>query len=703
MSLISTEPQSRAALEGHSNGLISQFDTQLEIIVERYLSFFQERRSVEETYVDSLRNLHLKAYVTDTSFDPRIEPTTTRAAWNKVRGNLERESKARQAFVDTLDVDILKPLTALKESLAQTRKRLKEELRTSAEEYANHAESTLSKLGRVYLKKYQDYVRPAEILRRTPDPSTSNKRIGSRFTSLFRGRRETEDTESDVAEPEEVVSEDDCRKAVHTLNVLRLRRVEILEDGYENLERLVLTTTIKDTLVKYVDGMISSFGKHTYLAINTRSEVEKALAGPDPHDLAASFRRALTFATPPITFYRNFRVGGYSDAIFGVTLADYASSRDREDVLPKIIRVCMEEVEKRGLNANKIYSSGSMDSEEVQKLRHRFEQNEKSFSFSPTDDIHSIAMLLKLYLRELPEPLFRLSLHDYRQHGQNKASYTDNDFSLLRSKIHELPNVHKASLGALSQHLSLVASHADMNGMGPQDLASALALHIFGKGEVMQGNVDIRKLARVSIMEVLIKNAQTLFHEYPLPPTPPSSTGLAEETSSVISYGSLFLTPEFPQYPEVQATGSVFRPRSRPISHIHVSSQSTSSVSPSDSTGDLSGRLTPTLVPLLSPLPGFSRSRGSSETKEAPTREQFKHQPRSREAIFSNSSQDVGPPPPQSMVSRRQPQYLEALSLSLSPGAGSVLSDITDQPLSSATSLRSAMGAYSPAPEERLR
>ncbi|KAH8997043.1 hypothetical protein EDB86DRAFT_2917669 [Lactarius hatsudake] len=654
MSLISTEPQSRTALEGHSNSLVSQFDTQLEIIVERYLSFFQERRSVEETYVDSLRNLHLKAYVTDTSFDPRIEPTTTRAAWNKVRGNLERESKARQAFVDTLDVDILKPLTALKESLAQTRKRLKEELRTSAEDYANHAESTLSKLGRVYLKKYQDYVRPAEILRRTPDPSTSNKRIGSRFSSLFRGRRETEDTESDVAEPEEVVSEDDCRKAVHTLNVLRLRRVEILEDGYEismprrtstqSLERIVLTTTIKDTLVN------SSFGKHTYLAINTRSEVEKALSGPDTHDLAASFRRALTFATPPVTFYRNFRVGGYSDAIFGVTLADYASSRDREDMVPKIIRVCTEEVEKRGLNTNKIYSSGSMDSAEVQKLRHRFEQNEKSFSFSPTDDIHSIAMLLKLYLRELPEPLFRLSLHDYRQYGQNKVSYTENDFSLLRSKIHELPEMGTA--------------------MGPQDLASTLALHIFGKGEVMQGNVDIRKLARVSIMEVLIKNAHALFHEYPLPP-----------------YGSLFLTPEFPQYSEVQATGSVLRPRPRPISHIHMSSQSTSSVSPPDSTVDLSGRLTPTLVPLLSPLPGFSRSRGSSETKEAPTREQFKHQPRSREAIFSNSSQD----------------HLEALSLSLSPGGGSVLSDITDYPLSSATSLRSAMGTYSPAPEERLR
>lgn len=99
----------------------------------------------------------------------------------------------------------------------------------------------------------------------------------------------------------------------------------------------------------------SSCGKPTYLAINTRSEVEKALAGPDTHDLAASFRRALAFSIPPVTFYRDFRVGGHSGAIFGVTLVDYATSRDKEDKVPKIIKVCTEEVEKRGLNANKIY------------------------------------------------------------------------------------------------------------------------------------------------------------------------------------------------------------------------------------------------------------------------------------------------------------------------------------------------------------
>ena len=203
-------------------------------------------------------------------------------------------------------------------------------------------------------------------------------------------------------------------------------------------------------------------------------------------------------------------------------------------------------------------------------------------------------------------------------------------------------------------------------------------------------------------MEVLIKNAQAIFHEYPLPPTPPSSTQ-AEETASITSYGSLFLSPEFPQYPEVQPGGSI--PRPRPISHVYTSTPSTSSVSPSDSTVDLSGRITSTLVPLLSPLAVFPRPRSFTETRETPPREQARHNARSREATFPNSSQDADPLPPQSTTSRRlsQQPYSEALAISLSPGAGSLLSDITDNPRSSATSLQTAMGAYSLSPEGRLR
>ena len=43
MSFISGEPQSRVVLESHSHSLLAHFDTQLRIIEDRYLTFFQER------------------------------------------------------------------------------------------------------------------------------------------------------------------------------------------------------------------------------------------------------------------------------------------------------------------------------------------------------------------------------------------------------------------------------------------------------------------------------------------------------------------------------------------------------------------------------------------------------------------------------------------------------------------------------------
>jgi hypothetical protein len=110
MSFLSVEPQSRVVLENYSNSLLAQFDSQLGIIADRYLAFFQERRDIEATYVNSLRGLHQKAITVDASFDPRAEPSITREAWEKVRDNLEKEANARRAFLDILDIDVIKPL-----------------------------------------------------------------------------------------------------------------------------------------------------------------------------------------------------------------------------------------------------------------------------------------------------------------------------------------------------------------------------------------------------------------------------------------------------------------------------------------------------------------------------------------------------------------------------------------------------------------
>jgi len=72
------------------------------------------------------------------------------------------------------------------------------------------------------------------------------------------------------------------------------------------------------------------------------------------------------------------------------------------------------------------------------------------------------------------------------------ARYTENDFSLLRSKIRELRPVHRASLGALSRHLLRVASHSDKNAMTVEALAAEFCYAVLRGNRVLQDGVHVK-------------------------------------------------------------------------------------------------------------------------------------------------------------------------------------------------------------------
>ncbi|KAH8994650.1 hypothetical protein EDB83DRAFT_2559309, partial [Lactarius deliciosus] len=511
-------------------------------VSDRYLAFFQERPvnvirdlcvtlivqfSGEELSIDSLRKLHRKATIVDTSFDPRAEPTTTRAAWDKVRDNLEgvvAEADAQQAFVDILDNDVIKPLTNLKASqellvLAEIPVLIigypKGNRRSDKEAGRGRSRGIRREICRPY--REHNFEAPAGILEEISSSGVPNKRIGGKSSALFRDRQEDTPASTPVRELEpskseegisritpgfHLVFDDECRRAVGFLNTLRLKRVENLDDAYDCLAALVFTPTVKNVLVKYMDA-------------------QKALAGTDASGLRASFGHALSISIPPLTLYCNYRPDVYSDLIFGVPLVNLSAN---QDCVPKVIRMCIEEVEKRGLNTHKIYLVGSIYDAEILQLRRRFE-SEEAFSFSSTDNIHSVAMLLKLYLWDLPKPLFMLSLKDCRKYRQNRARYAENDHSMLRSKIHELHPVHKASLEAVLRHLLLVSSHSDKNAMTVEALAAQFCYTVLRGNAVLEGSIHAKKL----VMEDLIQNAYTLFGERP----PQSSFSSSQSDSAV--------------------------------------------------------------------------------------------------------------------------------------------------------------------------
>ena len=89
------------------------------------------------------------------------------------------------------------------------------------------------------------------------------------------------------------------------------------------------------------------------LAMSARTRVENVFAGTDTSGLRASFGHAFSLSIPPLTLYCNYRPEPYSDLIFGIPLPNPATSHES---VPKVIRMCIEEVEKRGLDTHKIYS-----------------------------------------------------------------------------------------------------------------------------------------------------------------------------------------------------------------------------------------------------------------------------------------------------------------------------------------------------------
>ncbi|KAH8996980.1 Rho GTPase activation protein [Lactarius hatsudake] len=436
--------------------------------------------------------------------------------------------------------------------------------------------------------------------------------------------------------------DDSCRAAVFHLNIIREGIAENLEYGYNCLEDLVFTTAIKDVLLKYVNCMSTACAMYNQdLATKIGPEVENALAGTDTSNLKASFRRTLSSSIPPPALYRNYRLGGYSNLVFGVPLQECMTDGDQ---VPKVIRMCIEEVERRGLDTHKIYSVGAMYDT---GLRRKLE-SEQTFYFGYSDNIHSVATLLKLYLWDLPEPLCTLPLRDYIQYGQDKVRYTENNFSLLRSKIRELPEVHRTTLGALCLHLARVASHSEKNAMTANALALMFGYCVFNGSTMLPGARDL-------LMEDLIQNAYTLFGERLSPSSPPSIH--PEGTASVLSFNSCLS----PQSAEAQVAGPSTYLRPEPVGSVRAYGRYSPSVSHSNSSVDHLGGTTPTtLTPLLGSLP---------KTRSF------------------QSAQDVVSSPP---TSAAEQSYPEAQS-----PQESLPSSLADQTFSSGTSLRSTLETFS--------
>ncbi|XP_064292110.1 rho GTPase-activating protein 100F isoform X4 [Plodia interpunctella] len=146
--------------------------------------------------------------------------------------------------------------------------------------------------------------------------------------------------------------------------------------------------------------------------------------------------------------------------------------------VPLIVRRCVEEIERRGLDIIGLYRlCGSASKKRI--LREAFERNPRGVELNPDSvpDINVITGLLKDYLRELPQPLFNHCLFQMTAEALSSCLPNDREGNarLVASIVECLPRAARATLVFLLDHLALVVAAQDRNKMSPQHLAVALA------------------------------------------------------------------------------------------------------------------------------------------------------------------------------------------------------------------------------------
>lgn len=161
------------------------------------------------------------------------------------------------------------------------------------------------------------------------------------------------------------------------------------------------SATVKAALERYADNMAATTTTQTQLSSHARGVITKVSPEKDKNRFTSHVPRSLASAIPEPILYQHGQVGECLNLVFGFSLLDYATTKNLpEGEVPKIIRVCIAEIDKRGLDMEGIYRVSGRHAI-VQTLQHEYEKDEDKFEFKPKDDIYAVASLLKVCLHLL--------------------------------------------------------------------------------------------------------------------------------------------------------------------------------------------------------------------------------------------------------------------------------------------------------------
>ncbi|GIX69423.1 SLIT-ROBO Rho GTPase-activating protein 1 [Caerostris extrusa] len=177
-----------------------------------------------------------------------------------------------------------------------------------------------------------------------------------------------------------------------------------------------------------------------------------------PHNLPQRLRKKRIGRTPLVG----------QPKLFGGSLEEYLEATNQE--IPLIIRSCIRVINLYGLHHQGIFRvSGSQV--EINNFRETFERGEDPLAdVSDASDINSVGGVLKLYLRELREPLFPIFYFDQLVDISQVDSKKEFIYR-VREVVNNLPRTVVVVLRYLFAFLNHLSEFSDENMMDPYNLA----------------------------------------------------------------------------------------------------------------------------------------------------------------------------------------------------------------------------------------
>ncbi|XP_069815087.1 rho GTPase-activating protein 12 isoform X5 [Dendropsophus ebraccatus] len=201
------------------------------------------------------------------------------------------------------------------------------------------------------------------------------------------------------------------------------------------------------------------------------------------------------------------REKGYiKDPVFGSSLASLCQRENT--TVPTFVKMCIDHIEEHGLDIDGLYRvSGNLAV--IQKLRFAVTHDEKlDLNDTKWEDIHVITGALKMFFRELPEPLFTYNhFNDFVNAIKQEPKLR---VQAVRDLIKQLPKPNQDTMQALFKHLKHVVETGEKNRMTFQSLAIVFGPTLL-KPEQETGNIAIHTVYQNQIVELILLEYNAIF------------------------------------------------------------------------------------------------------------------------------------------------------------------------------------------------